>query len=357
MPVKRGKRWAAVVYDPATKAKRHVGTLDTRREAKDAEDQWRLARRRRTHDETCDGFAGRWTTDYPRPRDRTNEHNAQQVKRFGRDFKGVRLSAIDRPTARRWALEHRSMVGAVRAMFGDALRDGLCDINPFAGLRLEGSEGRRHIVALTEAELTRLDELAQKKFGEYGQEYGAMILFAGYVGLRPGELFALEPGDIDGQFVEISKSQDPKRRITPPKNGRARTAIIPPPAQDALERVPRDRERLFLTRTGLPFTQANHHYHWDPVRCLFGKPGLDFYELRHAAATILLERGVTPWDVAIQLGHTDGGQLVQQRYGHPSHANARARLLAAWGGPWGDGASVAPLREAREISEAKREQA
>jgi integrase len=51
-----------------------------------------------------------------------------------------------------------------------------------------------------------------------------------------------------------------------------------------------------------------------------------FYELRHAAASMLLECGVTPWDVAIQLGHTHGGQLVMERYGHPSEAGARARL-------------------------------
>jgi hypothetical protein len=53
---------------------------------------------------------------------------------------------------------------------------------------------------------------------------------------------------------------------------------------------------------------------------------------------MLLERGVTPWDVAIQLGHTDGGQLVMERYGHPSEAGARARLLAVWG------EDVKPLR-------------
>ena len=35
-------------------------------------------------------------------------------------------------------------------------------------------------------------------------------------------------------------------------------------------------------------------------------------------------------DVAQQLGHTDGGQLVMELYGHPSEAGAHARLLAAW---------------------------
>jgi integrase len=66
------------------------------------------------------------------------------------------------------------------------------------------------------------------------------------------------------------------------------------------------------------------------VRWRPGRAGPDFYELRHCAATMLLERGMTPWDVAVQLGHQDGGRLVTSLYGHPSEAAARERLLAVW---------------------------
>jgi integrase len=52
--------------------------------------------------------------------------------------------------------------------------------------------------------------------------------------------------------------------------------------------------------------------------------------LRHACATLLLERGLSPEDVAIQLGHTDGGALVRRLYGHPSEDRARARIAAAF---------------------------
>jgi len=54
-----------------------------------------------------------------------------------------------------------------------------------------------------------------------------------------------------------------------------------------------------------------------------------FYELRHYCATRLLELGLSPADVAVQLGHTDGGALVMSTYGHPSENAARARILAA----------------------------
>jgi len=55
-----------------------------------------------------------------------------------------------------------------------------------------------------------------------------------------------------------------------------------------------------------------------------------FYELRHFCTTQLLELGASHADVAIQLGHTDGGALVMSTYGHPSDEAARARVLAAY---------------------------
>jgi integrase len=57
---------------------------------------------------------------------------------------------------------------------------------------------------------------------------------------------------------------------------------------------------------------------------------MDFYELRHFCATHLLELGVSHADVAIQLGHTDGGALVMSTYGHPSEDLARERLKRAY---------------------------
>ena len=42
--------------------------------------------------------------------------------------------------------------------------------------------------------------------------------------------------------------------------------------------------------------------------------------------------GLAPADVAVQLGHTDGGALVMSTYGHPSDRAARARITAAMDG-------------------------
>ncbi len=88
------------------------------------------------------------------------------------------------------------------------------------------------------------------------------------------------------------------------------------------------------------------HYYWHPVRCRFGQPSMDFYELRHFSASWLFNDLELPaQDVAHQLGHTDGGALVQRLYGHPSERLARQRIKRAVGG---SGPRIIDLPEAVE---------
>lgn len=333
MPRKRGKRWTASGYDRGLKRKVHLGTFATRREAAAAEAHHKL-KTRPTGRETVASFAGRWLDDYPRPRRSSNTSNAERIKPLVGELGDVWLADVSRPMARAWALKHRWALPAARAMFADAMNDGLVDVNPFAGLRLPGSEGRKRIVALTEVELQQLADQALKAWPDDGWawSYRAMILFAGYVGLRPGELFALRRGDVVGDLCLIERALESKSgEVGATKNGRARTVTVPPVARDAVAELPANSSGLlFESRRGQMWRQPSHHHCWKVVRAMAGRPGLDFYELRHCAATMLLERGMTPWDVAVQLGHQDGGRLVTSLYGHPSEVAARERLLAAW---------------------------
>jgi integrase len=101
-------------------------------------------------------------------------------------------------------------------------------------------------------------------------------------------------------------------QIKRPKNGKERVVILPPPARVALAHVPvwMDAPWLFATPRGRRFSKGTHLHYWRPVRAAFGRPTMNFYELRHFCATHLLDLGVSHADVAVQLGHTDGGALV-----------------------------------------------
>jgi integrase len=321
------------VYDPGLRRKRWVGTFATLREAREA--QRNAARRGGVLGRvTCCEFVERWLTDYARAAPATRRTYRYALRQFKADFGHLRLGDLDRLEARSWALKQpQSNVRAARAMFNDAINDGLhAGPNPFGNLRLEQPRGRKDLTALTEPELYKLGDVALSVHGDYGPTFRAMILFAAYVGLRPGELFALERTDVRHDEVTIRQNLDGTGQLKLPKNGRQRVVILPPPAQKAQQEVvPRlDVPWLFVTRTGRQLRKTSLHYYWDPVRAAFGRPGMDFYELRHFCATHLLELGVPHADVAIQLGHTDGGALVMSTYGHPSEDAARERLKRAF---------------------------
>lgn len=348
MIVKRGDSYGVSVYDSSTRKKRWVGTFPTRREAKEAE---REASRRRVHWTRLTGeeLAALWLSHHPRAAEATKRNYRYGLKGFRKDFASTRLSDLDRVTARAWALSQpQSNVRAVRAMFNDAINDGLHPgPNPFAGLRLEQPRGRKDLVALKEDELQVLACKALDVHAEYGPTFRAMILFAGYVGLRPGELFALERSDVGADEVVIRHSLDGTGKLKKPKNGRERVVILPPPARQALaDVVPRlDVPWLFVTKRGRQLREPSLTYYWHPVRAAFGRATMDFYELRHFCATHLLELGLSPADVAVQLGHTDGGALVMSTYGHPSEDAARERLKRAFN------TNVAPLRSVQAGSQ------
>ena len=145
---KRGKGYGVSVYDPALKRKRWVGTYKTLGEARDAERS--TSRRKGGGRLTCAEFAKLWLADYPRAAGATRRTYRYGVATFADEFERVRLADFDRLTARSWAIcAPQSNVRVVRAMFNDAIDDGLHPgPNPFSNLRLEQSRGRKDLIAL-----------------------------------------------------------------------------------------------------------------------------------------------------------------------------------------------------------------
>lgn len=226
----------------------------------------------------------------------------------------------------------------VRAMFSAAKRMDVIDSNPFTGLRLRGSRGRKDLDVLSVDEVNKLAACARKAWKEerVAQMVEALILFAGFVGMRPGELYGLRWDDIDLAEDEIFVQRQyvaKTRSFELPKNGEKRLIVLTPQAREALLRLPRPldgQELVFRAKRGGPMSGRVQHYYWNPVRVAFGDPSMHFYELRHACgAWMFNDLGLPAQDVGHQLGHTDGGVLVQKLYGHPSERLARKRIKQA----------------------------
>src|SRR5215212_4121598 len=80
---------------------------------------------------TCAAFARYWLRSYPRPAESTRATYSFAARRFALDFRDQPLATVTRAQAAEWASRHRWATGAVRAMFTDAVNEGVADQNPF----------------------------------------------------------------------------------------------------------------------------------------------------------------------------------------------------------------------------------
>jgi integrase len=232
-------------------------------------------------------------------------------------------------------------VPVFRAMFNQARREGYVEDNPFARLGIKGSQGRKNIVPLKMQELALLVGDAGSTLERRRNKLDNMVLVAARMGLRPGELWALQYDDyLPDKGVVVIRRRVYKGKVGLPKSGRVREVVVPNAMKEWF--IGPSGYLIFPAPSGGYWRPSTFHDHWHPIRmdwhdrmdparrelmAMFrGKKYLDFYELRHYCASFLLDQGIKPEDVAIHLGHTDGGKLVRELYGHPDEDRARERL-------------------------------
>lgn len=329
---RRGDKWVAKVWTDGRW--RWLGTFSTRKEARAAEQAERPGR---SYGLTVEQFCAQWLRDYARPATSSQRNYGYAIAAFRKDFGKRRLASLERPEAQRWAkaapyFQYR----AIRTMYADALRDGFVIANPFAQLRIPVPEGRKHIDVLTEAEVVKLADTALDVFDQHlAPTIRAMILTAGFVGLRPQELGQLDWGDVDLTrnllHVRHATGGTGERKRPKTEAGR-RICVLPPPARNALAALERHegKQAVFLTPRARRFNKGSVHRYFAQVRAAFGRPDVTPYWLRHACATLLMERGLSAEDVAAQLGHKDGGALVRRLYRHPDEQRQRDRIALAF---------------------------
>jgi integrase len=355
----RSGRWRAQVWSdgkwiPVATVIGGPRSFGTKREAQLAKEAARAQ---------LDGSAGRamtvaqwrdrWTTDplYARPVgvDEPAQRGAHQGVR-----REVRAAAArPRRRLRRRGVARRrqapSTVPALRAMFGDAttakagrlLRD-----NPFAGLGLEKKKGNKEKQPPTEEQAWTLIEHARAMTPP---SFAAYLEVACWTAARPGELDALRWDwvDLDGDELDLREQWNAKTRtFTLPKHQHPHPVTLTPNARATLLRLPRDSEFVFTTLRGTHYTPSSRTHHWNRVRAAAGMADVTLYlATRHFFGWYALNVvGLEPALIAEQLGHRDGGKLVEDLYGHPDRKLRREKLRAAFE----QHGQVRPLRVVRQ---------
>ena len=339
-------RWRAQVYDPAIGGNVSVsrvlggsGTFGTKSEAKRARER---ARERmsepRSREVTVRTFWERWTSDplFARLKESTNIHNRERTLAFVERYGDLRIDRIDDEVVAEWLAGGRrnGTVPALRAMFNDAASAKAGRIvrqNPFARLGISSGPGRRHEQPPSEEQVWKLvrcaHELASPSFAGWLQ-------VAAFTGLRPGELDALRRANVDldrGRIRVVEQFNAKTRTFTLPKNGLAREAPLTEPAREAIVGLPVEGEFCFTPIRGEHWSSSSRAYHWKAVRGAAGWRGSLYLATRHFAGWYMVNVLDLPTeDVAIALGHTDGGELVRKLYGHRDRERALDRVMAAY---------------------------
>jgi integrase len=296
---------------------------------------------------TVDEWAERYLTVYcARKAETTRRWYRERLKGFREKFGHRRLSELTRDELLEWGYENRARMRAVAPMFSKAAEveaDGLTE-NPFRGLGLGRSKGRSRPKGdyLTPEDIQALCEAAVASYGDYGNVFAAMIEVTYWCGLRPGEAFALKFEDADfendilhirrsyrtktGELVEYTKMKsedDPGRKVP-----------LHPRAKEALRyvkgvRPDPDIPFVFYSQWGRQMSQQTTQRYWGTVRAAFGNQKLDFYDLRHGFGSRLANLQVSPYDIAVLMGHEDGGKLAMKTYIHTPEKDAIERARKA----------------------------
>ena len=208
----------------------------------------------------------------------------------------------DRPAWRRYV---RSVL---RSALSEAERQGLVPRNVARLVRLP-APARREIVPLTPEQTRAFLQSIE------GNRQEALYKLAIATGMRQGEILGLTWPDVDLDKGTLTvrrslKYYDRAYHLDDVKTDRSRrTLTLAPPLVAALRehrrrQIVRSSWRLvFVTRSGKPLNGTNVTHTLQRHLAEAGLPRIRFHDLRHGAATYLLEAGVPLKEVSDLLGH------------------------------------------------------
>lgn len=292
-------------------------------------------------------FSRRWleTTVHLKPSTRTS-YEMLLRRHVLPYFENAPLAQIERVHIQAWVadlMKKGAGPGTVRNAYrilarvmGEAERSRMIARTPATKVPLPKSQrGEMHV--LTPEEIDRLADSVYPR-------YRALILTAGFTGLRWGELAALKVEHVDllRKVVQVKQSLTEagggRVEIVPTKTGEHRTVPLPKflckVLAEHVAQYPSAEGWLFSPRDGGPMRHSNFQSrHFKPGLKTAGlDPSTRIHDLRHSAASIAIARGANVKEVQQMLGHASA-TVTLDTYSHvfPSLAeNLRDRMQAAY---------------------------
>jgi integrase len=273
-----------------------------------------------------------WQALYPGRRSPETQRNYRyQCATFVRAHGSTKLKDFTPLMAQRWVVQHPGTKRFLSQMFAKAAKAGLVAFNVFD--RTEAPVVHREPrMPPTDQQLDALVMVARGYGGWWGGHLADLILFTAFSGLRLKEVGAVMASDIldDGHRLVVRAGKRGPGEAVP----RVRTVGVFGPGRGALLRQKPHVGRVWSWRT--PDRALSKDAVVYDFRRLADEAGYSgsFHGLRHHCATWLQDRGASPEDIAVQLGHVDRAghanpRLVRRVYSHPDAGEALLRLDAA----------------------------
>lgn len=237
----------------------------------------------------------------------------------------VRLTDIDGRAVAHWLAAKRdeglapATVIKIKAIFGRSFELGMrwgiagCDKNPVRGVQSKPLNNARERFLSTDEAKRLLTAAAKSRNPQLASVVGLLLL----TGMRVSELLSTrwENVKLDGRSLYIPTS----------KTGRSRHVPLAQAAVDIIERLPHAEGAVFLFPS--PKDPTKHlttiKHGWQSARDTADLPGLRIHDLRHSAASFMVNSGVDLFAVGKVLGHANVASSA--RYSHL----ANDTLLAA----------------------------
>jgi integrase len=225
------------------------------------------------------------------------------------------------------------MIHAVlRRSLGQALRQGIISRNPAQAVT-RPKVRRKEMKVLTD------DQARAFLSAAADTRYDVLFYLALQTGMRESELLGLKWCDVDWAsrhlHVQRQLQRVPRRGLTyaEPKSAAGRRLIALSPTgitrlRQQLARLDeyrslagekwQENDLIFPTRLGTPMHPTSMTKDFKLVLAKAGLPNIRFHDLRHTAATLMLQQNVHPKVVQERLGHADIS-LTLNTYSHVMH--------------------------------------